>query len=160
MRSLFGLILLAMVVAACQPTTAPSDNGKSPRLTPVDVPVGSLVDCSQTLGAGGIVKVNSNPATTSPGQAPFWVTGQITRDDPRTPGVQFYCTDTKNQIDWNVFFTYPYCLTALDVGPAYAWQLQLTCGASGSQWKAIAIPKSPNGTIISSLRDTTIVIAP
>jgi hypothetical protein len=159
-----AVLFLVILALACTETTpsTPSDTPTTPDLAgmgPVNVGTPAVAStCNGLPNVGSIVKIESTPATVSHPTGTFWVTGAIIRDDASWPGVQLYCKDTNNQVDWTVFVTQPYCLTPISTGAAYTWELQVNCGPANYVQKAIAIPKNLSGTILSTLRDTTLVI--
>jgi hypothetical protein len=159
------LLLVVFALACSDPTTtAPSSITSTPDtptgMAPVTLGTPAVMgSCDGLPNVGNIVKVTSDPPSYVHPPLLFWVYGAIIRDNTSFPGVQFYCEDTNLQVDW-VTFNFPgipNCLTPIDVGERYQWQLQVNCGQNGTVFKAVAVPKNLAGTIISSLRDTTYI---
>jgi hypothetical protein len=138
------------------PNTAPTAIGMAPARMGTPAVMGS---CNGLPNVGSIVKIESSPEHKywPASGAPFNVFSAIIRDDASWPGEQYYCNDTNNQVDWNTWTTPGGCLTPISTADNYVWTLQLTCGAAGSVWRAIAIPKNLSGTILTTKRDTTFV---
>jgi hypothetical protein len=153
-----ALVLLVACIEPTPPTNTPTDVTGMEPVTAGTLP--KLVSCDQIGGAGNIVQVNSTPAHKYwPASGnPFNVFGQIIRDNVSIPGVQYHCEDLGMKVEWQVYFGSPACLVEPWNNQAnYSSVLQLTCGATGSVWKAIAIPMTLGGTIASSLRDTSYI---
>ena len=100
----FLLFSLIGLWVGCQSPTAPDPGKPSFSLSCAGIPNGGIVGVVVTPPVDTLWRFQNTPPGLPRADT---LTAKVFRDDPNTPGIQFYCTDATVTVAWTAYETPP-----------------------------------------------------